>query len=65
VAAISFSPRGAPCAAPVLALVGAPFAITVFAMMSVGRALSRFAFFSALSTAAASWPSTPAITCQP
>ena len=54
VAATSFSPSGAPCAAPVLALVGAPFAITVLAQISVGRVFSRFALRSARSTAVTS-----------
>ena len=65
VAATSLAPSAAPCASAVPALSGAPRPITVLQQMSVGLPRVAFASRIAASTAATSWPSTPATTCQP
>ena len=65
VAAISSTPRGAPCAAPVFAFFGAPFAMTVLQQINVGRERSAFAATIAASIASGSWPLTPGMTYQP
>ena len=61
----SFAPSGEPCAALVFCFSGAPKPIVVWRRMSEGLIVSASAAASARSTAAVSFPSSTAITCQP